>query len=561
MRDDQHHDSSRRPRPAPFDIAAEDAVGGPPERDLTAEFWGSTGEWTPATPRSDRRIGRRRDVTTQIPAVQALRDGLAAFRPQRRNGAVAVDRTREHGIVRPAAARPEPGQSRLGNSRVPVARNEATLGELATGRVDFDGPMPHRPAWARRDDEYEVATAPVAQVRRAIAPAAPAGFDEYSDDAYDAIRDDDLGEPDVWTDLEVAPVAQRWAERVGLGAVDPLIARLGVLLLVTAMLVPLALSLRGGSENQLELDAPGAAAATPALTAATPPTPTLAPVTAPAVAPSATDTVAPAVSPPTLDEVASAETRAATSRSAGTAADESIVVPQDAADDADTGGDTSIDGYAQSATVDEPAERAQCSADYTIVAGDSWYRLADAAEVAPGELLAVNAASLDSVLLPGDVICLPEGAQTPAPPATAAPTTAAATTTDPPATTAAATTTAAPTTTSAPTTAAPTTTAATNAAVVIVSVEEAKQIIRDVWPDDEEERALEIAYRESNWRADADNGWCCVGLFQIYWTVHQSWLDDHGITTREHLKDARKNAEAAYALYQRAGGWGPWSTA
>jgi hypothetical protein len=83
-------------------------------------------------------------------------------------------------------------------------------------------------------------------------------------------------------------------------------------------------------------------------------------------------------------------------------------------------------------------------------------------------------------------------------------------------------------------------------------------LIREIWPDELEERALEIAWRESNYIATADNGWCCVGVFQMYWTVHQSWLDDYGIHTRNDLKDARKNITAAYALYERSGGWGPW---
>jgi LysM repeat protein len=556
-----HPRSSRRTRPAPSDIAQ------PEHPDLTAQFWGGAAEWTDRP----RRNGRSRDVSNQLPAVRALRDGLAAFRPQRRTGAVDIDRTREHGIVRPAAAqdaRPPQRARRPGDARVPVARNEATLGELAAGRVDFDGPIPHRPAWARRDDAADAPTARVAEVRRPAAPALPPvpvsfdeidEIDEYDYDAAGYADGGRPGEPDVWTDLEVEPGARRWAERVGLGAVDPLIARLGALLLVTALVVPLALSMRGGSERQLALSTPAAVASTGATaSAATRPEPTPAPAATPSATPgtAATATVAAAVESPT-DDVAAADT-AAESQVAATAADPGVVVTQDESDDTtDDATGASIDGYAQSATVGEPAERATCGADYTIVAGDSWYRIADAAAVEPGELLAVNQASIDATLLPGDVICLPEGAQTPAPPSTAATTTAAPTSSAAPATTTATTT----ATTAPSTTSAPTTTSAPPESVVIVSVEQAQQIIRDVWPDDLEERALEIAYRESNWRAGADNGWCCVGLFQIYWTVHQSWLDDYGITTREHLKDARKNAEAAYALYIRAGGWSPWSTA
>ena len=52
---------------------------------------------------------------------------------------------------------------------------------------------------------------------------------------------------------------------------------------------------------------------------------------------------------------------------------------------------------------------------------------------------------------------------------------------------------------------------------------------------------------------------CCYGLFQIYWNVHKSWLADIGITSDQQLYDPATNARAAYALYQRAGGWGPWA--
>jgi hypothetical protein len=56
-------------------------------------------------------------------------------------------------------------------------------------------------------------------------------------------------------------------------------------------------------------------------------------------------------------------------------------------------------------------------------------------------------------------------------------------------------------------------------------------------------------------------GNCCIGLFQIYWSVHQSWLAVSGVTTVEQLLDPRTNAEAALALYRRNGNsWRPWWT-
>ena len=83
-------------------------------------------------------------------------------------------------------------------------------------------------------------------------------------------------------------------------------------------------------------------------------------------------------------------------------------------------------------------------------------------------------------------------------------------------------------------------------------------MIREIWPDDLEDKALAIAWRESNYKATAFNGSCCYGVFQINWASHKSWLGSLGITSTNDLLDARKNITVAYAIYQRAGGWGPW---
>jgi soluble lytic murein transglycosylase-like protein len=78
-----------------------------------------------------------------------------------------------------------------------------------------------------------------------------------------------------------------------------------------------------------------------------------------------------------------------------------------------------------------------------------------------------------------------------------------------------------------------------------------------VWPDELEDRALEIAWRESNYVPTAKNS-CCYGLFQIYWSAHRSWLGGLGITSAEQLYDPATNARAALAIYERAGSWSPW---
>jgi hypothetical protein len=92
---------------------------------------------------------------------------------------------------------------------------------------------------------------------------------------------------------------------------------------------------------------------------------------------------------------------------------------------------------------------------------------------------------------------------------------------------------------------------------------QSRVIIREVWPDDLEETALFIAQRESNFVHSVVGGQddCCVGLFQIYWSVHRSWLEKSGVTTAEQLLNPRTNAEAALALYRRNGNsWRPWWT-
>lgn len=214
-------------------------------------------------------------------------------------------------------------------------------------------------------------------------------------------------------------------------------------------------------------------------------------------------------------------------------------------------GETAVEAIAPS--VPEPATTAAvvttppCGSRYEIAAGDYWIRIADAAEVELAELLAVNDSTVDTVLVPGRSVCLPVGAATPSPPTTVA-TTSPATT--PP------TSTAVPSRSTPATVApAPTTTVPARPAAVLAS--QAEAIIRDVWPDDLEGRALEIAWRESNFRSNVNN-WCCYGLFQIHWDAHRSWLTTIGVTSAAQLYDPSVNASAAYMLYQRSGGFGPW---
>ena len=88
-------------------------------------------------------------------------------------------------------------------------------------------------------------------------------------------------------------------------------------------------------------------------------------------------------------------------------------------------------------------------------------------------------------------------------------------------------------------------------------------IIREVWPDEHEENALFVAQRESKLNPNVVGGTrnCCVGLFQIYYSVHRSWLSGVGVTEPAQLLDPRVNAQAALALFKRNGNsWKPWWT-
>ena len=179
-----------------------------------------------------------------------------------------------------------------------------------------------------------------------------------------------------------------------------------------------------------------------------------------------------------------------------------------------------------------------CGSTYVVRAGDSWLLIADRASIPAKTLLEQNGATARDVLYPGDELCLPQGVRVVIPPTTVA-----------------------PSSTLAPSVAvAPTTTAAIPPSP---STAEVQSIIRAVWPDDLEQRALDIVWRESRYQADVDNGICCVGLFQIYWTIHRVWLGSEGVTSREQLFDAETNTRAALALYerslaQRGDGWHPW---
>ncbi len=198
----------------------------------------------------------------------------------------------------------------------------------------------------------------------------------------------------------------------------------------------------------------------------------------------------------------------------------------------------------------------ECARENQVVFGDFWIRIADGSGAPLADLLAVNGATVSTPLYPGRSICLPDGATIPPPP----PAAVAPTSTDRSSTRNSSTSSKASTTPVSGTPVNSTPSSATPAPPPPASTAtpaEVEAIIRAVWPDELEDRALEIAWRESKYNPIAKNS-CCSGVFQIYWSVHRSWLGGLGITSADQLYDPATNARAALALYERSGGWGPW---
>jgi len=165
-----------------------------------------------------------------------------------------------------------------------------------------------------------------------------------------------------------------------------------------------------------------------------------------------------------------------------------------------------------SLAVPQQVAAAPCSKTYLAKRGDSWWSIARKSETTLNRVLKLNSAKTSTKILIGDEVCVPSQS------------TPVATTPDTP--------------------------KYTQAEVI--------QIIRDVWPDDLEERALFIAHRESKYRPGAISGnKCCYGLFQIYYRWHKTWLLEVGVTSANQVRDPRLNAAAAYRMYQRNNGWGP----
>ena len=170
------------------------------------------------------------------------------------------------------------------------------------------------------------------------------------------------------------------------------------------------------------------------------------------------------------------------------------------------------------------APKPACSSTYKVVAGDSWYGIAAKVGARAADLTAANSMTLRSTLRVGDTICLPPGAKAPA-----------STT--------------------------PKSSGSTSNTVSVrrYSRGELEAIVRAVWPDELEADAFYVVGRESNWNNLSQNS-CCVGIFQLNYNSHNSWMKAYGVTDRTQLLDPEVNARLALVTWQRSGSWRPWCT-
>lgn len=414
----------------------------------------------------------------------------------------------------------------------------------------------------------------------AAAPLSDIWDDDWADQQQPAARSLD----DIWAEPPAAPgrrahtgaPARRTPARRGrpgrAGTRDPLVLRLGLLAGACAVLVPVAFALDSDAAPELRSATPvaGAAvlpaagvAANPATDAALDTASTLV-VTDPAVADTErTDATSTAS---TDASTSAAATAASPTDAASTEAPATQAPATDAAStDAPSTEAPSTEAPTTEATTTtlDPASAhaaavAACGNTYEIAPGDYWIGIAGAIDTPLADLLELNAATVATPLYAGRDVCLPAGVQMPAP-TTAPATTSAPATTAPKSSTSAPATTAPKSTTTTPATTVPKTTTTTEAPPKnTYSRAEVEAIIREIWPDDLEDEAVRIATRESNLIPTVRN-YCCYGLFQIYYSVHKSWLAQMGVTSASQLYDPRVNATAAYALYQRSGSWAPWA--
>ncbi len=221
------------------------------------------------------------------------------------------------------------------------------------------------------------------EVAPEVAEDTAAWHDQEDHAAWDVDSwEHDCGD-DGW-DIEPAPVR-------GTG-IDPLIARLGALIVVVTITASVVMGFTSGSDagdQLLEGSAANTAIATTETSAGAIGAPTSVGASPATVAPNVADT---SEMPPT--------TAAPDSIPASTAVPTTSAVTRQA-----------LLVASESATPG-PA----CGSEYELAAGDYWIRIADEAGVELADLLDVNGATVGTLLVPGRSICLPVGAATPSPP-------------------------------------------------------------------------------------------------------------------------------------------------
>ena len=84
-----------------------------------------------------------------------------------------------------------------------------------------------------------------------------------------------------------------------------------------------------------------------------------------------------------------------------------------------------------------------------------------------------------------------------------------------------------------------------------------EQAIRDIWPDDSEEWALSIVWRESRCTETAVSPTGCRGLWQLALPMHADLFAAQGLDWQTSWSDPVANTRAALFLFQSSG-TSPW---
>ena len=216
----------RRDDRQPFDIEAHEAA------DITQQFWGTSRGWDrldrPAA--DDEGWGDRTHWFDPGDHV-----GLAGIRTGGHSSSDApdvtgrVDRTRSHGIPRP-----EPPARTTGSDARPRRRwaSWRPAGSTTTTGPSSTTSARSPPGRAPGSSVSATVTGSTSRRRR---PGSTTTTSSTSSTEFDE------------DDCRLVPVTenQTLSSRLGLGAVDPLLARLGAIVLIGVLLIPLALSVAG----------------------------------------------------------------------------------------------------------------------------------------------------------------------------------------------------------------------------------------------------------------------------------------------------------------------------